>query len=134
MVDCLIRLAGFTGKSVVLLTHPSQPEECFRRRAQVSYTPSARPVSYCIRCSVPACCAIEWVSVRVSVHVCAGRAVWYMKKVKRACLLMQVLSFMEQLLLMYRTVVSVPCWLLFYEGIGMGALLTSLIRGSLHLP
>lgn len=57
-----------------------------------------------------------------------------MKKVKRACLLMQVLSFMEQLLLMYRTVVSVPCWLLFYEGIGMGALLTSLIRGSLHLP
>ena len=36
VVDCVIRLMGFTGKGIVLLTHPSQPEECFRRRAQVS--------------------------------------------------------------------------------------------------
>ncbi len=36
VVDCVIRLVGFTGKGIVLLTHPSQPEECFRRRAQVS--------------------------------------------------------------------------------------------------
>ena len=35
VVDCLIRLMGFTGKSFLLLTHPSQPGECFRRRAQV---------------------------------------------------------------------------------------------------
>ena len=38
VVDCVIRLMGFTGKGIVLLTHPSQPEECFRRRAQVSHT------------------------------------------------------------------------------------------------
>lgn len=37
---------------------------------------------------------------------------------------------MEQLLLIYRTIVTVPCWLLFYEGIGMGSLLTSLMRGA----
>ncbi|CAK0735440.1 hypothetical protein CVIRNUC_000581 [Coccomyxa viridis] len=74
VVDCLIRLIGFTGKSIVLLTHASQPEECFRRRAQV-------------------------------------------------------MSFMEQLLLIYRTIATIPVWLLFYEGIGMGSLLTSLMRG-----
>ncbi len=37
---------------------------------------------------------------------------------------------MEQLLLIYRTVLTVPCWLLFYEGIGMGPLLTSFMRGE----
>ena len=42
----------------------------------------------------------------------------------------QVLSFMEQLLLIYRTLLTIPCWLLFYEGIGMGALLTSFMRGE----
>ena len=42
-----------------------------------------------------------------------------------------MLSFMEQLLLMYRTLLTIPCWLLFYEGIGMGALLTSSMRGEL---
>lgn len=47
---------------------------------------------------------------------------------------MQVLSFMEQLLLIYRTVVTVPCWLLFYESIGMGALLTSFMRGEPLVP
>ena len=46
----------------------------------------------------------------------------------------QVLSFMEQLLLIYRTIVTVPCWLLFYEGIGMGALLTSFMRGEPLVP
>ena len=39
VVDCVVRLVGFTGKGAVLLTHPSQPEECFRRRAQVSCMP-----------------------------------------------------------------------------------------------
>ena len=36
VVDCVVRLMSFTGKGIVLLTCPSQPEECFRRRAQVS--------------------------------------------------------------------------------------------------
>ena len=40
------------------------------------------------------------------------------------------MSFMEQLLLIYRTIATIPVWLLFYEGIGMGSLLTSLMRGE----
>lgn len=42
----------------------------------------------------------------------------------------QVLSFMEQMLLIYRTIVTVPCWLLFYESIGLGSLLTSFMKGG----
>ena len=42
---------------------------------------------------------------------------------------MQVLSFVEQMLLIYRTMVTIPCWLAFYEGIGMGSLLTSFMKG-----
>ena len=40
---------------------------------------------------------------------------------------------MEQLLMIYRTIVTIPVWLLFYEGIGMGSLLTSLMRGERSL-
>lgn len=32
--------------------------------------------------------------------------------------------------MIYRTIVTIPVWLLFYEGIGMGSLLTSLMRGE----
>ena len=34
-VDALLRSAGFAAKCVVLLAHPSAPEENFRRRSQV---------------------------------------------------------------------------------------------------
>ena len=34
-VDAALRSAGFAAKSVVLLAHPSAPEENFRRRSQV---------------------------------------------------------------------------------------------------
>ena len=37
---------------------------------------------------------------------------------------------MEQMLLIYRAIVTIPCWLLFYEGIGMGSLLTSFMKGK----
>ena len=35
--------------------------------------------------------------------------------------------------MIYRTIVTIPVWLLFYEGIGMGSLLTSLMQGE-RLP
>lgn len=35
IVDALIRILGFTLKSMVLILHPAQPEENHRRRSQV---------------------------------------------------------------------------------------------------
>jgi hypothetical protein len=48
-VDGLIRLAGFIGKSIILLVHPVIPEENNRRRSQVGqnkvlFTSEAFPV------------------------------------------------------------------------------------------
>ena len=44
-VDALLRSAGFAAKCVVLLAHPSAPEENFRRRSQVSCSPVHGPRS-----------------------------------------------------------------------------------------
>ncbi|KAK9917011.1 hypothetical protein WJX75_009971 [Coccomyxa subellipsoidea] len=74
IVDALIRILGFTLKSMVLILHPAQPEENHRRRSQV-------------------------------------------------------LAFLEQVLLMYRTIAAVPCWMLYYDSIGMGAFWTSSMHG-----
>ena len=38
IVDALIRILGFTLKSMVLVLHPAQPEENNRRRSQVVLT------------------------------------------------------------------------------------------------
>ncbi|EIE26740.1 hypothetical protein COCSUDRAFT_64636 [Coccomyxa subellipsoidea C-169] len=74
IVDALIRILGFTLKSMVLVLHPAQPEENNRRRSQV-------------------------------------------------------LAFLEQLVLMYRTIAAVPCWLLYYDSLSMGAFWTSSMHG-----
>lgn len=42
----------------------------------------------------------------------------------------QVLAFLEQVLLMYRTIAAVPCWMLYYDSIGMGAFWTSSMHGE----
>ncbi|CAL8467079.1 g6615 [Coccomyxa elongata] len=41
----------------------------------------------------------------------------------------QVLAFLEQLMGMYRTVATVPCWLLYYDSLNMGAFWTSSMHG-----
>ena len=43
---------------------------------------------------------------------------------------MQVLSLVEQFLLMYRTVATVPCWLLYFHSLAMGDILTSGMHGA----
>jgi hypothetical protein len=42
----------------------------------------------------------------------------------------QVLSLVEQFLLMYRTVATVPCWLLYFHSLAMGDILTSGMHGA----
>ena len=42
----------------------------------------------------------------------------------------QVLSLVEQVVLMYRTLVTVPCWLFYFQSIGMGDVLTSCLNGK----
>ncbi len=44
----------------------------------------------------------------------------------------QVLAFLEQLVLMYRTIAAVPCWLLYYDSLSMGAFWTSSMHGESH--
>ena len=41
----------------------------------------------------------------------------------------QVLSLVEQVVLMYRTLVTIPCWLFYFQSIGMGDVLTSCMNG-----
>lgn len=43
---------------------------------------------------------------------------------------MQVLSLVEQFLLMYRTLATVPCWLLYFHSLAMGDILTSGMHGA----
>jgi len=42
----------------------------------------------------------------------------------------QVLAFVEQMQLMYRTIAAVPCWLLYYDSLSMGAFWTSGMHGE----
>ena len=131
VVDCVIRLMGFTGKGIVLLTHASQPEECFRRRAQVcrpSHTTQAccrkSPSSGCVFCKrwrmaahdqlLMCACKCEVASSCSASEVFLRSAVANL--VLRGWLPFQVLSFTEQMLLIYRTIVTIPCWLAVLRG------------------
>lgn len=41
-----------------------------------------------------------------------------------------MLSLVEQFLLMYRTLATVPCWLLYFHSLAMGDILTSGMHGA----
>ena len=41
-----------------------------------------------------------------------------------------MLSLVEQGVLMYRTLVTIPCWLFYFQSIGMGDVLTSCMNGA----
>ena len=41
-----------------------------------------------------------------------------------------MLSLVEQAVLMYRTLVTVPCWLFYFQSLGMGDVLTSCMNGT----
>lgn len=114
-VDALIRLGGFVGKSMIMLVHPAIPEENNRRRSQVNFS-------------------LHIIAIINSLTVIAVRCITCLEGFNQFYAFQQVLSFLEQLLQMYRTVVTVPCWIMYYNSLGMGFFWTWCLHGALRQP
>ena len=150
VVDAVVRLAGMGAKALVVVAARAAPEERCRRRGQVRcLNPSSNPnkrqntrqvcMQACIL-SGARCGSSSWhVPALRGPAVSRGAAApsgtfGTSALAVRPRVLLQVLTLVEHAVLLYRALLPTPAWVRYFEGAGLGSVLTVCYTGAPRLP